>query len=95
MNSEQDGFSLLLWAVVLFQLPTPAISRWVTSPSATPTLVGMLVDQGRMRWDEPVEAYLPKFKLAGGEEGAKGTRHARDVLSHCTPQLFTAAGRRK
>lgn len=25
----------------------------------------MLVEQGRMRWDEPVEAYLPKFKLAG------------------------------
>ena len=71
MNSEQDGFSLLLLAVVLFQLPTPAIAQWVTSPSATPTLVGMLVDQGHMRWDEPVEAYLPKFKLAGERKEPK------------------------
>src|SRR6185436_2070347 len=30
----------------------------------TATLVGMLVDEGRMRWDEPIETYLPEFKLA-------------------------------
>ena len=29
----------------------------------TATLVGMLVDEGRMQWDEPVDTYLPEFKL--------------------------------
>jgi hypothetical protein len=42
MNSEQDSFSLLLLAVVFFQLPTPAIAQWVTPPSATPTLAKRL-----------------------------------------------------
>lgn len=29
----------------------------------TATLGGMLVDEGRMRWDDPVEKYLPEFRL--------------------------------
>jgi hypothetical protein len=51
MNLEQSGFSLLLLAVVLFQLPAPATQ-------------------------------------------ALAARLDRDVLSHCTLQLFTAARRR-
>ena len=50
----------------------------------TATLVGMLVDDGRMRWDEPVEAYLPEFKLAVRSEAPDDRATLRDVLSHRT-----------
>ena len=35
-----------------------------TTKAFTATLVGMLVDEGRMQWDDPIEKYLPEFKLA-------------------------------
>jgi len=55
-------------AAILLRLPTPAIAQSVSATPATPstpffigsakkaftaTLVGMLVDEGLMRWDEP------------------------------------------
>src|SRR5687767_6680585 len=48
------------------------------------TLVGMLVDEGRMQWDDPVEKYLPEFKLKvrGNDPNDRAT--LRDVLSHRT-----------
>jgi CubicO group peptidase (beta-lactamase class C family) len=48
----------------------------------TSALVGMLVDEGKMGWDEPVTKYIPYFQLyvESDEEDAEVT--LRDVLSH-------------
>ena len=56
----------------------------------TATLVGMLVDEGRMRWDDPVEKYLPEFKLAVQSKDPNDRATLRDVLSHRTG--FTRMG---
>ena len=56
----------------------------------TATLVGMLVDEGRMQWDDPVEKYLPEFKLAVQRKDPNDRATLRDVLSHRTG--FTRMG---
>jgi len=50
----------------------------------TATLVGMLVDDGKMDWDDPVTKYLPYFQMdiASADESDEIT--LRDVLSHRT-----------
>jgi len=50
----------------------------------TATLVGMLVDDGRLGWDDPVEKYLPEFKLAVQSKDPNDRATLRDVLSHRT-----------
>jgi CubicO group peptidase (beta-lactamase class C family) len=50
----------------------------------TATLVGMLVDEGRMQWDDPVETYLPEFKLKVQSKDPSDRATLRDVLSHRT-----------
>ena len=50
----------------------------------TATLVGMLVDEGRMQWDDPVEKYLPEFKLKVQSKDPNDRATLRDVLSHRT-----------
>ncbi len=50
----------------------------------TATLVGMLVDEGRMQWDDPVEKHLPEFKLAVQSKEPNDRATLRDVLSHRT-----------
>ena len=50
----------------------------------TATLIGMLVDEGRMQWDDPVEKYLPEFKLAVQGKDPNDRATLRDVLSHRT-----------
>jgi CubicO group peptidase (beta-lactamase class C family) len=56
----------------------------------TSTLVGMLVDEGKMDWDDPVTEYLPYFQMNvdSGNESDEPT--LRDVLSHRTG--FTRMG---
>jgi CubicO group peptidase (beta-lactamase class C family) len=50
----------------------------------TATLVRMQVDEGRMRWDDAVETYLPEFKLAVQSKDPNDRATLRDVLSHRT-----------
>ena len=50
----------------------------------TATLVGMLVDEGRMQWDDPVDTYLPEFKLKVQSKDPNDRATLRDVLSHRT-----------
>jgi len=50
----------------------------------TATLVGMLVDEGLMGWDDPVEKYLPAFKLAVQSKDPNDRATLRDVLGHRT-----------
>jgi CubicO group peptidase (beta-lactamase class C family) len=65
---------------------TPSTHLFIGSATKafTATLVGMLVDEGRMRWDDPVETYLPEFKLAVQSKDASDRATMRDVLSHRT-----------
>lgn len=55
----------------------------------TATLIGMLVDDGKMTWDDPIEQHVPEFTLAvQGKDVGKAT--IRDALSHRTG--FTRMG---
>jgi len=46
----------------------------------TATLVGMMVDEGKMAWDEPAASHLPGFRLKDDDLNSKLT--LRDMLSH-------------
>jgi CubicO group peptidase (beta-lactamase class C family) len=64
--------------------PDTPFSIGSVTKAFTATLVGMLVDEGRMRWDDPVEKYLPEFKLAVQSKDPNDRATLRDVLSHRT-----------
>src|SRR3954471_17467807 len=44
----------------------------------------MLVDEGRMQWDDPVDKYLPEFNLKVQSKDPNDRATLRDVLSHRT-----------
>lgn len=48
----------------------------------TATLVGMLVDEGKMDWDDPVTKYLPDFVLQLDAEDEDAELSIRDLLCH-------------
>ena len=50
------------------------------SKSFTVTLMGMLVDQGKLEWDTPVRDYLPDFRLY--DEFATAEMTPRDLVTH-------------
>lgn len=50
--------------------------------SMTAAVVGRLVEEGRLGWDDPVAAHLPGFRLKDAERTARVT--IRDLLSHRT-----------
>ena len=56
----------------------------------TATLVGMLVDEGNMDWDDPVTKHIPYFTLDTGSEDEDSQVTIRDMLSHRTG--FTRMG---
>ncbi len=51
-----------------------------TTKAMTATLLGMLVDEGKLAWDEPLTRYLPGFRLADPMITARIT--PRDLLTH-------------
>ena len=50
------------------------------SKSFTVTLMGMLVDQGKLDWDRPVRDYLPDFRLY--DDFATNEMTPRDLVTH-------------
>jgi CubicO group peptidase (beta-lactamase class C family) len=50
--------------------------------TTTASLIAMLVDEGKMRWDDPVWKYLPSFRVADPYVSREAT--IRDLLSHRT-----------
>jgi CubicO group peptidase (beta-lactamase class C family) len=48
----------------------------------TSALVGMMVDEGKMAWDDPVTKYLPYFKLNIQTDDPTAQLTLEDVLSH-------------
>jgi CubicO group peptidase (beta-lactamase class C family) len=55
-----------------------------TTKAFTATVIGMLVDEGKMHWDDPVDQYLPYFKLAVKSDDPAARATLRDLLSHRT-----------
>ena len=58
--------------------------------SFTATLVGMLVDEGEMGWDDPVTEHIPYFTLNVDSDDENAQVTIRDMLSHRTG--FTRIG---
>ncbi|HEX4144823.1 MAG TPA: serine hydrolase domain-containing protein [Pirellulales bacterium] len=81
------------WADVAAKRPmTPDTLFWIASQSKpiTATALMILVDEGKVNIDDPVEKYLPEFKgqrLAGGGE-PKHPITVRNVLSHTSGLPF-------
>jgi CubicO group peptidase (beta-lactamase class C family) len=51
-----------------------------TGKAFTAALVGMLVDDGKMSWDDPVRTHLPKYRLSDPEANEQVA--IRDLLCH-------------
>lgn len=58
-------------------LPIGSITK-----SFTTTLMGMLVDEGKLEWDKPVRTYVPEFRAADDLLTARVT--PRDLVTHRT-----------
>lgn len=50
-----------------------------TTKAMNATLLGMLVDEGRLAWDMPVQSYLPRFRLGDSLTSAQVT--VRDLVT--------------
>lgn len=50
----------------------------------TASLIGMLVDEGKMGWDDPVTKFLPYFELKIDTDDPEATVTIRDLLAHRT-----------
>jgi len=64
------------------QLPvTPGTAYPIasTTKAINATLLGMLVDEGRLAWDTPVQCYLPRFGLGGSVVASQVT--LRDLVT--------------
>lgn len=53
-----------------------------TTKAFTAMAVAMLVDEGKVRWDDPVSLHVPAFQLA--DPGLSGQLTVRDLLTHRT-----------
>lgn len=60
--------------------PTTLFAIGSSTKAFTATLVGMLVDEGKIEWDKPVINYLPQFRLK--DEYATSHITPRDLLTH-------------
>ncbi|HST62122.1 MAG TPA: serine hydrolase, partial [Longimicrobium sp.] len=54
-----------------------------TTKAFTATALAMLVDEGKVRWDDPVSRHVPGFSVAA-DPGLSGELTVRDLLSHRT-----------
>lgn len=54
-----------------------------TTKAFTATALAMLVDEGKVRWDDPVARHVPGFFVAA-DPGLSGELTVRDLLSHRT-----------
>jgi len=77
-----EGFGL---REVSQQIPVTGTTRFVlgsTTKAFTTLAMAMLVDEGKMSWDEPVRTYLPEFALK--DEWATLRSTPRDLVTHRT-----------
>ncbi|OLT60381.1 serine hydrolase domain-containing protein [Moorena bouillonii] len=60
--------------------PDTLFSIGSTTKAMTAAAIGMLVDEGKLAWDDPVTKYLPGFRLA--DPTATAQLRVRDLLTH-------------
>ncbi len=80
----REGFGLAtLETERPFAIDAPCRIASVTKPH-TSTLIAMLVEQGKLAWDDPVDKYLPSFNgiAVRGKGPAPRTPKVRELLSH-------------
>ena len=80
----RDGFGLAsLETGKPFTIDAPCRIASVTKPH-TSTLIAMLVEQGKLSWDDPVDKYLPSFAGIAVRDKGPTTRtpKVRELLSH-------------
>lgn len=67
----------------LFTIDTPCRIASVTKPH-TATLLAMLVEQGKLSWDDPIDKHLPSFTgiAVRGRGASPRTPKIRELLSH-------------
>ena len=75
-----EGYGLRDVAAELPVTPATLFAVGSTTKAFTATLVGMLVDEGKLDWDEPVRTYLPRFDMS--DDFADERISARDLLTH-------------
>jgi Na+-transporting NADH:ubiquinone oxidoreductase subunit NqrD len=70
---------------VFIQMRSVPLSRELSAiKGAVAALTGMLVDEGKMRWDDPADQHLPYFKLAVKSDDPAARATLRELLSHRT-----------
>ena len=74
-----NGYGYRDLAAKLPVTPHTAYPIASTTKAITATLLGTLVDQGILAWDEPVRSYLPRFQLSNLELSLEVT--LRDLLT--------------
>jgi len=80
----REGFGMAsLETAKPFTIDAPCRIASVTKPH-TSTLIAMLVEQGKLSWDDPVDKYLPSFAgIAVRDKGpATRTPKIHELLSH-------------
>jgi CubicO group peptidase (beta-lactamase class C family) len=80
----REGFGVAsLETAKRFTIDAPCRIASVTKPH-TSTLIAMLVEQGKLSWENPVDKYLPSFAgIAVPDKGpAARTPKVRELLSH-------------
>lgn len=73
------------WRDVTKKLPVTPRTRFIlgsTSKAFTTLALGILVEEGKMTWDEPVRNHLPEFALQDELAGLRCS--ARDLVTHRT-----------
>ncbi len=75
-----EGFGLRNIRENLPVTPNTLFAIGSASKAFTATLLGILVDEGRIEWDEPVSSYLPTFKL--NDNFASQRMTPRDLVTH-------------
>jgi CubicO group peptidase (beta-lactamase class C family) len=80
----REGFGLAdIESKKPFTADAPCRIASVTKPH-TATLLAMLVDEGKLSWDDPVDKYLPQFAGVAIKDKGKASRppKIRELLSH-------------
>lgn len=77
-----EGFGHRNIAEKLPMTPDSLFAIGSTTKAMTATVLGMLADEGKLDWDEPLVRYLPEFRLADDLVTARVT--PRDLVTHQT-----------
>ncbi len=66
--------------ILVLSTPSPARADESISKSFTAAALGMLVDEGKIKWDDPVSKHMPRFQMHDPYASKEMT--IRDLLSH-------------